>query len=132
VLRHLPAEMARELTLRGSREDWADFSSAPGDRSRNLPILAQRLWNLDFPNPVGFAAGFDKDARITDRLWDFGLGFVEVGTVTPRSQKGNPSPWLFWLDRTRRSLTAWGSRARGSMPWSRGSRRDAASLELWV
>ncbi len=113
VLRHLPAEMARELTLRGLEGGLGRFFVGPRGQEPDLPILAQRLWNLDFPNPVGFAAGFDKDARITDRLWDFGLGFVEVGTVTPRSQKGNPSPWLFWLEQDEAVINRMGFKSEG-------------------
>jgi len=52
---------------------------------------------MDFPNPVGMAAGFDKNAAIPDALFNLGFGFVEVGTVTPRPQAGNPKPRLFRL-----------------------------------
>ena len=62
------------------------------------PILAIRLWGLDFPNPVGLAAGFDKDAEVPDAILRIGFGFVETGTVTPRPQPGNPPPRLFRLD----------------------------------
>jgi dihydroorotate dehydrogenase len=67
-------------------------------REPDPPILAQRLWGLDFPNPVGLAAGYDKDARVMDAMRAFGFGFVEIGTVTPRPQPGNPKPRLFRLD----------------------------------
>lgn len=59
--------------------------------------LERTLWGLTFPNPVGLAAGFDKDARFTDELACLGFGFVEIGTVTPRPQPGNPAPRLFRL-----------------------------------
>ena len=59
--------------------------------------LERTLWGLTFPNPVGLAAGFDKDARFTDELACLGFGFVEIGTVTPRAQPGNPQPRLFRL-----------------------------------
>jgi dihydroorotate dehydrogenase len=61
------------------------------------PRLAQHLWGLHFPNPVGLAAGFDKDARLIDELACFGFGFIEIGTLTPRPQPGNPQPRLFRL-----------------------------------
>jgi len=61
----------------------------PGD-----PGLAVRLWGLDFPGPVGLAAGFDKDAEAVAGLFRLGFDFVEVGTVTPRPQAGNPRPRL--------------------------------------
>jgi dihydroorotate dehydrogenase len=59
--------------------------------------LERTLWGIKFPNPVGLAAGFDKDAKYTDALACIGFGFVEIGTVTPRPQPGNPKPRLFRL-----------------------------------
>lgn len=61
------------------------------------PGLERELWGIKFPNPVGLAAGFDKDAKYTDALASLGFGFVEIGTVTPRPQPGNPKPRLFRL-----------------------------------
>jgi dihydroorotate dehydrogenase len=61
--------------------------------------LAVRAFGLNFPNPVGMAAGFDKNAEVPDALLRLGFGFVEIGTVTPRPQSGNPRPRLFRLDR---------------------------------
>ena len=58
--------------------------TAPDDRR-----LAQTVFGLDFPNPVGMAAGFDKNARVPRQLLAMGFGFVEVGTLTPRAQSGN-------------------------------------------
>jgi dihydroorotate dehydrogenase len=57
--------------------------------------LAQRIWNVDFPNPIGLAAGFDKDAR-APHVWPLlGFGFAELGTITAQAQPGNPQPRLF-------------------------------------
>ena len=61
------------------------------------PSLKKELFGLKFPNPVGLAAGLDKDALIYNELGDFGFGFVEIGTVTPKSQPGNDKPRLFRL-----------------------------------
>jgi len=61
------------------------------------PRLAVRAFGLNFPNPVGMAAGFDKHAEVPDALLKLGFGFVEVGTVTPQPQPGNPRPRLFRL-----------------------------------
>ncbi len=61
------------------------------------PSLHVKLWGLDFPNPVGLAAGFDKDAEVPDAMLAQGFGFVEVGSVTPRAQTGNPRKRLFRL-----------------------------------
>jgi dihydroorotate dehydrogenase len=60
--------------------------------------LAMRVFGLNFPNPIGMAAGFDKNAEVPDALRRVGFGFVEVGTVTPLPQSGNPRPRLFRLD----------------------------------
>jgi dihydroorotate dehydrogenase len=61
------------------------------------PRLAVRVAGLDFPTPVGLAAGYDKDARVPDAMLGLGFGFVEVGTLTPLPQQGNPRPRLFRL-----------------------------------
>ncbi len=61
------------------------------------PRLERELWGIRFPNPVGLGAGFDKDARWTDELAMLGFGFVEIGTLTPLGQPGNPKPRLFRL-----------------------------------
>ncbi len=61
------------------------------------PMLAQKLWGLSFPHPLGMAAGFDKNAQCVDGLLRLGFAFVEAGTVTPHPQPGNPSPRLFRL-----------------------------------
>jgi dihydroorotate dehydrogenase len=60
--------------------------------------LAVRAFGLKFPNPIGLAAGFDKNAQVPDALLRLGFGFVEVGTITPRAQSGNPQPRLFRLE----------------------------------
>jgi len=63
----------------------------------NPKSLKTELWGRTFPNPIGLAAGFDKDGRIYNTLFALGFGFVEIGTVTPRPQPGNPKPRLFRL-----------------------------------
>jgi dihydroorotate dehydrogenase len=68
-----------------------------GPASRIDPALRVQCWGLSFPNPLGLAAGFDKNAEIPDAMLGLGFGFVEVGSVTPRSQPGNPRPRLFRL-----------------------------------
>ena len=62
-----------------------------------VPALPKRVMGLDFPNPVGLAAGLDKNGEAIDALGEFGFGFIEVGAVTPRPQPGNPKPRLFRL-----------------------------------
>jgi dihydroorotate dehydrogenase len=61
------------------------------------PKLERELFGLRFPNPVGLAAGFDKDALLFEELGNFGFGFVEIGTITPLAQDGNPKPRMFRL-----------------------------------
>jgi len=65
--------------------------------SVNQPALKKKLWGLDFQNPLGLAAGFDKNARYLRELETLGFGFVEIGTVTPLPQQGNEKPRLFRL-----------------------------------
>ena len=73
-------------------------------RTGTTPLLAARIapmpstvFGLTFPNPVGLAAGLDKNGAHIDALFALGFGFVEIGTITPRPQAGNPSPRLFRL-----------------------------------
>lgn len=93
LLRKFPAEAAHTLALRALA-----LGMLPPARSTSYPSLHTTLWGLNFPNPVGMAAGFDKDARAVDALLAQGFGFVEAGTVTPRPQPGNPAPRLFRLE----------------------------------
>ena len=61
------------------------------------PLLEKELWGLKFKNPIGLAAGFDKDAKLIDEMDLLGFGFIEIGTLTPLPQEGNPKPRLFRL-----------------------------------
>jgi len=72
------------------------------------PSLEKELWGLRFPNPVGLAAGFDKDAKYTDALACLGFGFIEIGTVTPQPQPGNDAPRLFRLPEDRALINRMG------------------------
>ena len=107
LLRALPPETAHELTLRALAAGFA------GQAAADLPILAQRLWGREFPNPIGIAAGFDKDARVPDALLRLGCGFAEIGTVTPRPQRGNPKPRVFRLDADRALINRLGFNSGG-------------------
>src|SRR5215831_17329885 len=92
LLRLLPPETAHRLTLRA-----LVACPLPGRPPADDPILASRVFGLDFPNPVGLAAGFDKNAEAFAAAPALGFGFVEIGSVTPRPQPGNPRPRLFRL-----------------------------------
>ncbi len=92
LLRWLDPEDAHRLAIRGLR-------LLPPSRSRiDNPMLAVRAFGLNFPNPIGLAAGFDKSAEAPDELLRLGFGFVEIGSVTPKPQAGNPRPRLFRLE----------------------------------
>jgi dihydroorotate dehydrogenase len=77
------------------------------------PVLAIRVAGIDFPNPIGLAAGFDKDAEVFAQMLGFGFGFVEVGTLTPRPQAGNDKPRLFRLREDRAAINRLGFNNRG-------------------
>ena len=93
VLRRLPAEAAHKATLRLLAIGTPILPAARRDDSR----LAITALGMNFPNPIGLAAGFDKNAEVPDAMLKFGFGFVECGSVTPRPQEGNPQPRLFRL-----------------------------------
>ena len=76
--------------------------------------LAVRAFGLNFPNPIGMAAGFDKNAEVPDALLRLGFGFVEVGTVTPKPQGGNPRPRLFRLERDEAVINRFGFNSDGA------------------
>jgi dihydroorotate dehydrogenase len=84
-----------------------------GDRRADPPILAQRLFGLAFPNPVGLAAGFDKDGEVHRQALGLGFGFVEMGSVTPKPQPGNPRPRLFRLTADRAVINRMGFNNHG-------------------
>jgi dihydroorotate dehydrogenase len=90
LLLALDPEHAHDLAVKSLEFGLYPRADAPDDKR-----LAQHLFGLDFANPVGMAAGFDKDARVARELLAMGFGFVEVGTLTPRAQTGNPSPRIF-------------------------------------
>ncbi len=93
LLRFLDPEDAHRLAIQGLRL-LPPLRLKPDD-----PKLAVRAFGLNFPNPIGMAAGFDKNAEVPDALLRLGFGFVEIGSVTPRPQEGNPRPRLFRLER---------------------------------
>ncbi len=72
------------------------------------PGLKREVFGLTFPNPVGLAAGFDKDARLYKELSNFGFGFIEIGTVTPKPQEGNPKKRLFRLKKDKAIINRMG------------------------
>ncbi len=91
-LRLLSPETAHRATIRALAAGLGPKPRKPDD-----PILGIRVLGRDFPNPIGIAAGFDKNAEVPDAILDLGCGFAEIGSVTPRPQAGNPRPRLFRL-----------------------------------
>ncbi|MCO6048344.1 quinone-dependent dihydroorotate dehydrogenase [Mesorhizobium sp. RP14(2022)] len=92
ALLKLDPERAHRLAIRGLALKPA------GRRAVADPLLGTQLCGLDFPNPLGLAAGFDKNGEAADGLFGLGFGFVEVGTVTPLPQPGNPRPRIFRIE----------------------------------
>ncbi|EWY37500.1 dihydroorotate dehydrogenase [Skermanella stibiiresistens SB22] len=103
LLRRLDPETAHGATIAALKSGLV-----PKARGADDPILACRLWGLDFPNPVGLAAGFDKNAEVADAMLAQGFGFVEIGSVTPRPQVGNPRPRVFRLPEQRAMINRYG------------------------
>lgn len=108
LLFRLPAEMAHHLALYGLKRGWV-----PAQPRKEYPSLRCTLWGMEFTNPIGMAAGFDKDAEVISPLLNQGFGFVEVGTVTPFPQVGNPTPRLFRLTQDRAIINRMGFNNRG-------------------
>ena len=109
LLRLLDPEKAHDLTL------WALERGLSGSHpSENDPALAITLWNRSFDSPIGLAAGFDKNAAVVGPAFGLGFGFVEIGSVTPRPQPGNPKPRIFRLPEDRGVINRLGFNNLGS------------------
>lgn len=107
-LRAMDPERAHDMTLR-----LLETGIYPRDRTQDDPRLSVDVWGLTFSNPIGIAAGFDKDARVAGPLHGLGFGFVEVGTVTPQPQAGNPKPRIFRLPARRAVINRLGFNNQG-------------------
>lgn len=116
LLFRLNPEFAHNLTLRVLKT----FRRLPFLRplvrlfyKRTYPSLAREVFGLQFPNPVGLAGGLDKNAECYNELSDFGFGFVEIGSLTPQPQEGNPKPRLFRLPKDRAIINRMGINNKG-------------------
>lgn len=107
-MRWLEPERAHEAALAGLR-----VGLGPRVRADKFPRLKTTLAGLDLPNPIGMAAGFDKNCEAPDALLKCGFGFVECGTVTPRAQEGNPRPRIFRLSEDRSVINRLGFNNKG-------------------
>ena len=103
----LDPERAHKLTL-------AALKTAPLGKPVQAGALATEVAGIAFPNPLGMAAGFDKDGEVPDKLLALGFGFAEVGSITPRPQAGNPKPRLFRLVEDRAVINRMGFNNGGS------------------
>ncbi|MBT4117362.1 MAG: quinone-dependent dihydroorotate dehydrogenase [Rhodospirillaceae bacterium] len=115
----LPAEISHRLAVRA-----LSLGMAPRYRADQHTQLRISLWGKEFPNPIGMAAGFDKDCEALAGLHSLGFGFVEAGTVTPNPQPGNPKPRLFRLPEDRAIINRFGFNSRGHEEFRR-------HLETW-
>src|SRR4051812_36232466 len=108
-LRRLDAERAHQLALWGLKSGLGALVYPVADD----PGLAMSLWGKRFSNPIGLAAGFDKNAEVVGPALGLGFGFVEVGAVTPQPQPGNPRPRLFRLEADRAVINRMGFNNQG-------------------
>ncbi len=90
--------------------------------------LEREVFGLRFPNPVGVAAGFDKEAKLYNALSNFGFGHIEIGTVTPLGQKGNPKPRLFRLPKDKALINRMGFNNHGVEAFARNLRKNHPKL----
>ncbi len=91
ILKLLPPELSHTITI-----NFLKYFKVK-QKIFEDPILAQHLMGLDFTNPIGLAAGFDKNAEVMHSMFSFGFGFLEVGTITPQPQIGNSKPRIYRL-----------------------------------
>ncbi len=121
-------------------EPWGQNTICNLEKSFSLEDrrLQQKIWNLEFANPLGLAAGFDKDAQAAGIWSSFGFGFAEMGAVTQHPQIGNPSPRVFRLPQDRAILNRFGANNLGSIAmsskleqsWQRKQRSIAIGINL--
>ena len=107
ILRLLPPELSHTITI--------NFLKYFKVRQKTIEdsILSQHLMGLDFPNPIGLAAGFDKNAEVMHSMFSFGFGFLEVGTITPQPQSGNSKPRVFRLSEDKAIINSLGFNNKG-------------------
>lgn len=133
VLGRMDPERAHGLAIRALKAGLAGRRRRPDD-----PVLATTLWGLRFSNPLGLAAGFDKDAEVVGPVLDLGFGFAEVGSITPEPQPGNPRPRLFRLPEDRAVINRMGfnsaglAAARANLERARSVARGIVGVNLGV
>ncbi|XP_017058727.1 dihydroorotate dehydrogenase (quinone), mitochondrial [Drosophila ficusphila] len=108
AVRLLPAETSHQLAVLACKYRVCPVSKYQDDQNLHTPFFGRML-----SNPIGIAAGFDKNAEAVDGLNDLGFGFIEVGTVTPAAQEGNPKPRVFRLANERAIINRYGFNSEG-------------------
>ncbi|CAK4676929.1 unnamed protein product [Aphanomyces euteiches] len=108
LVRMLDPEMAHVAAVQAAKYGWAPKDMTPDDESLHVDVLG-----MSFDNPIGIAAGFDKHAEAMQGLLDMGFGFVEIGSVTPLPQAGNPKPRVFRLLEDRAVINRYGFNSEG-------------------
>ncbi|WP_295555670.1 quinone-dependent dihydroorotate dehydrogenase [uncultured Hyphomicrobium sp.] len=121
LLLALDPEAAHEMTLKA-----LEFGLYPHCANTDETVLATSVLGLRFPNPIGIAAGFDKDARVADAVLGLGCGFAEVGTTTPKPQAGNAAPRVFRLVSERAVINRLGFNNKGHAAARAGLARRTA------
>jgi len=110
----LPAETAHNMAIWGLKK----YPALLDIKTKQYDILKTKLFGLEFTNPIGLAAGFDKNAECLDALSQIGFGLVEVGTSTPRPQAGNPKPRIFRLSDDKAIINRLGFNNKGAQEFS--------------
>jgi dihydroorotate dehydrogenase len=113
ILFSLDAELTHNMAIHALKLGLSQHLS----KSIN-PALKIKVWGLDFPTPIGIAAGFDKNADVFEALLNLGFGFVETGTVTPLAQRGNDKPRVFRLPEDKSIINRLGFNNRGLDPYT--------------
>ncbi|KAH8349184.1 hypothetical protein KR084_012221, partial [Drosophila pseudotakahashii] len=108
AVRLLPAETSHQLAVLACKYRLCPVSQYQDDQNLHTPFFGRIL-----SNPIGIAAGFDKNAEAVDGLQDLGFGFIEVGTVTPAAQEGNPKPRVFRLADDKAIINRYGFNSEG-------------------
>jgi dihydroorotate dehydrogenase len=108
MFRMLPPNLAHKIAIKSLQ-----YGLVPKLPGIDDPILAIKLWGIEFQNPIGISAGFDKNAEVVDELCALGFGFSEIGTVTPSPQAGNPRPNLFRLSEDKALINRLGFPSEG-------------------
>ena len=108
---NLDPEIAHDLAIKSLKFNFIPESFF---KVQNEEVLETSLFGKSLKNPIGLAAGFDKSAEVYNSLYKFGFGFIEVGTITPKRQLGNPRPRVFRLEKDQALINRLGFNNHGS------------------